>query len=78
MTIFRSIQAGIRPSSGMLQHPIGPGFTMDTCTHLLDSAQAEAAERLAEMLGNGASKSECLPAPVQSFDRKELVPSERG
>ena len=51
-------------------------FTMDTYTHLLDNAQAEAAERLADLLGNGASKSEGLPESVQSFGRKDdLTPT---
>ena len=53
-------------------------FTMDTYTHLMDNAQAEAAERLADLLGNGASKSDGLPGSVPTFDQKELVQAEGG
>ena len=52
-------------------------FTMDTYTHLMDDAQAEAAEKLAQLLGNGASDSGDLSESAQAFDQKALVPAGR-
>ena len=52
-------------------------FTMDTYTHLMDDAQAEAAEKLAHLLGNGASDSGDLSESAQAFDQKALVPAGR-
>ena len=53
-------------------------FTMDTYTHLLDDAQAEAAEKLADLLGNGASNSDDLPVSARAMDRKAMVPAKGG
>ena len=50
-------------------------FTMDTYTHLLDNAQAEAAERLADLLGNGASKSDDPLESIEVPDQTALMPS---
>ena len=53
-------------------------FTMDTYTHLMDNAQAEAAERLADLLGNGVSTSDDLPVSAQAMDRKAIAAAKGG
>ena len=75
----RRLAAGVNVKhvSERLRHS-SAAFTMDTYTHLMDNAQAEAAERLSELLGNGASRTDDLPGSVQTFDQKELVPAEAG
>lgn len=50
-------------------------FTMVTYTHLLDNAQAEAAERLADLLGNGASKSDDPLESIEVPEQTALMPS---
>jgi hypothetical protein len=53
-------------------------FTMDTYTHLIEGAQAEAAEKLAQLLGNGVGTSEDLPESAQTLAQKKLLPAEGG
>ena len=51
-------------------------FTMGTYTHLMDDAQAEAAEKPpADLLGNGASKSDDLLESIEVPDQTALMPS---
>jgi len=50
-------------------------FTMDTYTHLMDDAQAEAAAKLADLLGNGASKSDDPLESIEVPDQTALMPS---
>ena len=53
-------------------------FTMDTYTQLMDNAQAEASERLANLLRNGVGTSEDLPESAQTLARKNILPAEGG